>query len=285
MAILNLPDPIDQEDVVNLVNRINNTFVIIQNLQESENNLNIFIKDYKNLHTKVRKIERQIIKNNSKIEKLKKNLKREEEFITQQKIEIEIIKINKTTEKIKKNIPDNWLEENKRFKNILLFDSKLKLQYNKNVDSSYNDLIKYITLYEEVDDLANLSHNFNNIFNKINSNSDKVIEEIKRFEKQMSFFAGTNKIKKYLSKARKKIKKNFDKKNDALNLIKEAEFLFNYQINWRKNGKDLFLNSFKDLEKISRDNFGLRKQKKLNKEQAIFIASCRAIHKDISLNF
>ena len=65
----------------------------------------------------------------------------------------------------------------------------------------------------------------------------------------MNFFAETNKIKKYLSKARKKIKKNFDKKNEALDLVKEAEILFIDQINWRKNGKNLFLNSFKELRK------------------------------------
>ena len=53
----------------------------------------------------------------------------------------------------------------------------------------------------------------------------------------------------------------------------------------RKNSKKLFLDIFIKLENISKDNFGLRKQEKLTKAQAIFIASCRAKHKDISLNF
>lgn len=49
--------------------------------------------------------------------------------------------------------------------------------------------------------------------------------------------------------------------------------------------KKNLISTFKDLEKISKDNFGLRKQKKLSKEQALFVASCRAAQKDITLHF
>tara|TARA_B110000116_G_C16762271_1_gene549037 strand:- start:1050 stop:1751 length:702 start_codon:yes stop_codon:yes gene_type:complete len=233
----------------------------------------------------VRKIQKKIIKNNLKIEKLKNDLKNEDNFEVIQVIEDEIYQINKNIEKITENIPDKWLEENNKFKNILSMHNNLKLKYNKNVDKSYVDLINYIRIFEEVNDLEKLSNNFDIVINKINNNSDKIFEEIKLIEKKFNFFADTNNVKKNLSKARKKLKKNFDKKNEALDLVKEGKKLFIDEINWRKNGKNLFLNLFKELEEISKDNFGLRKQKKLSKDQAVFIASCRAVHKDISLNF
>ena len=278
-------NPIYQEGVINLANKINTTFVIIEDLKKSEKNFNKFTENYKPLHTKVRKIEKQIFKNNSKIEKLKKDLKREDDFKTQQEIEKQINEININTENIKKNIPMNWIEENDKFKDILLMHNKLKFKYYKNVDRSYDDLAKYIRIFQEVSDLENLFNNFDILLDKIQNNSDNIVDEIKLFEKKFNSFAETNEIKKYLSNARKKLKKNFNKKDEALALVKSAELLFIDQITWRKNGKKLFLNSFRDLEEISKDNFGLRKQKKLTKEQAKYVAACRSTHKDISLNF
>ena len=46
--------------------------------------------------------------------------------------------------------------------------------------------------------------------------------------------------------------------------------------------------SLKELEKynlVIKDNIGLRLQSRLTKEQAKMVASCNAVHRDISLNF
>jgi len=274
-----------QDDIINLANKINTTFVIIEDLKKSEINFKKFAENYKPLHTKVRKIEKEIFKNNSKIEKLKKDLNLEDDIKAQQEIEKQINEININTENIKKNIPMNWIEENNKFKDILLMHNELKIKYYKNVDRSYNDLAKYIRIFEEVSDLENLFNNFDILLDKIQNNSENIVDEIKLFEKKFNSFAETNEIKKYLSNARKKLKKNFNKKDEALVLVKSAELLFIDQITWRKNGKKLLLNSFRDLEEISKDNFGLRKQQKLTKKQAKYVAACRSTHKDISLNF
>ena len=274
-----------KDNIASLVNNINTTFTIIEDLKKSKINYNNFTGSYKKLHSKVRKIQKKIIKNNLKIEKLKNDLKNDDNFEIIQILEDEINQINKNIEKIMGNIPDKWLEENNKFKNILSMHNNLKLKYNKNVDKSYINLTNYIRIFEEVNDLEKLSNTFDIILNKINNNSDEIFEEIKLIERKFNFFTDTNNVKKNLSKARKKLKKNFDKKDEALDLVKEGKKLFIDEINWRKNGKKLFLSLFKELEEISKDNFGLRKQKKLSEDQAVFIASCRAVHKDISLNF
>ena len=272
-------------DIINLTSKIDITFEIIENLKKSEINYDNFVENYKSLHQRVRKIEKQIIKNNSKIEELEKNLRREDDFNAQQNIIKKINKINIDIENNKKNIPEYWVERNTKFQKILLEHNKLKLNYNKNVDSAYNDLTKYIRIFEEVDELSDISNNFDILIDKIKNNSINITKEIKLFEKKFNSFSETNEIKKYLTKTRKKIKKNFDKKDEAITLFKQAKQLFIEEIKWRTEGKKIFLTLFQDLEILSKDNFGLRKQKKLNKEQAIYIASCRAAHKDISLNF
>ena len=65
----------------------------------------------------------------------------------------------------------------------------------------------------------------------------------------------------------------------------EVTTLFNKEVNWRKEASE---NLMPELEKYNlaiKDNIGLRLQSRLTKEQAKLVASCNAVHRDISLNF
>ena len=81
------------------------------------------------------------------------------------------------------------------------------------------------------------------------------------------------------------MKKNYDKKIEALNLINESKKLFIFEKKWRLKGSEIVLNDLIDLLETGSETFGLRKQDKLNKEQAIYLASCKSVHEDISLYF
>ena len=81
------------------------------------------------------------------------------------------------------------------------------------------------------------------------------------------------------------MKKNYDKKTEALDLINEAKKTYNLEKNWRLNGNKIILSDLIKLSETGTETFGLRKQEKLNKEQAIYLASCKSVHEDISLYF
>ena len=111
------------------------------------------------------------------------------------------------------------------------------------------------------------------------------MEVIKDFERLFNPFKDTSDIKKPLKKARKLLKKNYDKKTEALDLINESKKLFLIEKNWRLKGSQVVLSDLIDLSDTGSETFGLRKQDKLNKEQAIYLASCKSVHEDISLYF
>ena len=81
------------------------------------------------------------------------------------------------------------------------------------------------------------------------------------------------------------MKKNFNKKDEAIKLILESKNIFNKEIEWRLKGKEILLNDLINLIKSGKETFALRKQDGLTKEQAIYLASCKSVHKDISLYF
>ena len=81
------------------------------------------------------------------------------------------------------------------------------------------------------------------------------------------------------------LKKNYNKKTEALALINEAKKIYNFEKNWRLDGNKIILSDLIKLSETGTETFGLRKQDKLNKEQAIYLASCKSVHEDISLYF
>ena len=70
-----------------------------------------------------------------------------------------------------------------------------------------------------------------------------------------------------------------------INLIIEAKNIYLLEKNWRLNGKNLLLNDLINLLESGKETFALRKQDKLNKEQALYLSSCRSTPRDISLYF
>ena len=80
-------------------------------------------------------------------------------------------------------------------------------------------------------------------------------------------------------------KKNYNKKTEALALINDAKKIYNLEKNWRLEGNKIILSDLIKLSETGKETFGLRKQNKLNKVQAIYLASCKSVHEDISLYF
>ena len=193
-------------------------------------------------------------------------------------IEEEIIKLKIT-------IPKNWEKENKNFNNIISNLNKTKLNYNRTVDNSFNEISNFIKKFQNVEELAIMDDVFEKVIKNINEENLEIEKILKDFEKQFNTFSDISNVKKPIKKARKLLKKNFNKKDDAIQLIIESRFILKDETEWRFKGKDLLLNNLIALLNSGEKTFALRKQDQLNKEQALYLARCKSKPRDISLYF
>ena len=258
---------------------------LLEEILNSENKFNEFSIKYKPLHMEVRGIEKKIIKLNKKIEKIKKELRLET-------LESEIDLLNNDIELIEEEIirliitiPKNWEKENKNFNNIISNLNKTKLNYNRTVDNSFNEISNFIKKFQNVEELEIMDDVFEKVIKNINEENLEIEKILKDFEKQFNTFSDISNVKKPIKKARKLLKKNFNKKNDAIQLIMESRFILKDETEWRFKGKDLLLNDLIALLNSGKETFALRKQGQLNKEQALYLARCKSTPKDISLYF
>ena len=258
---------------------------LLENIKNSENEFNQFSEEYKPLHLEVRNIEKKIIKLNKKIEKIKKELRLETDDNEIDLLNNKIKLIEEEIINIKLTIPENWEEENKYFNNIISDLNKTKLNYNRTVDSSFNEISNLIKKFQNVDELASIDYLFENVITNINDENSDIEKILKDFEKKFNTFSDVSNVKKPIKKARKLLKKNFDKKDEAIELIVESRLILKKETEWRSQGKDILLNNLITLLNSGKETFGLRKQDQLNKEQALYLARCKSVPKDISLYF
>ena len=233
----------------------------------------------------VRGIERKVRKQEKRIEKLKKDLRLETEENEIDMLNKEINKLIEDISQIKFTIPKNWESQNKNFNKIIENFNKTKLKYNRAVDNSFNDISDLIKKFERVDKLEELTFLFDEIIIDINKENSQIEEVLKNFEKRFNSFSGVSDIKKLIKKSRKILKKNPKEKIEAIKLINESKFKFDQEIKWRMNGKEILLANLIKLLDQGNETFALRKQDHLNKEQALYLASCKSKPQDISLYF
>ena len=273
------------EDFENSIINIKLSKNLLEEILNSENKFNEFSIKYKPLHMEVRGIEKKIIKLNKKIEKIKKELRLETLESEINLLNNDIKLIEEEIIKLKITIPKNWEKENKNFNNIISNLNKTKLNYNRTVDNSFNEIFNFIKKFQNVEELAIMDDVFEKVIKNINEENLEIEKILKDFEKQFNTFSDISNVKKPIKKARKLLKKNFNKKDDAIQLIIESRFILKDETEWRFKGKDLLLNNLIALLNSGEKTFALRKQDQLNKEQALYLARCKSKPRDISLYF
>ena len=279
-----IPEP-QSKKISDMISGIGSSKNLIDEVKISESNFNDYSINYKPLHTKVRRLEKEIYKKLNKIEKIKKEIRLEIDPTEIEKLDSEILDYQDEIEKIKMTIPSNWESENSEFNNILNEYNKTKLKYNKTVDNSFNELMEFIEIFKNLEGLFLIEDSFDKIFNKIEKEDENISDQLKEFERKFNKFNQVSNIKKPIKNARKLLKKNYDKKSEALELIMESKLIYEKEIFWRLKAKDILLEDFILLSKLGEETFGLRKQDSLNKEQAVYLARCKSSHEDISLYF
>jgi len=108
---------------------------------------------------------------------------------------------------------------------------------------------------------------------------------IAQTSKLFSPIEGTKAIKKHLSKARKALRGKKANLEKAQKLIAKAVKAYQTDLQWRQRAKTELLPGLQTYDLAIRNTIGLRLQDKLPEEQALSVASCNSVHRDISLNF
>jgi hypothetical protein len=107
----------------------------------------------------------------------------------------------------------------------------------------------------------------------------------KEVERALGDVEGAGDIRGLLSDARREIDARTPNMERGLEFVAEAQEAFENEIAWRTRAADDLLPELQAYDEAIKLTIGLRQQPRLPREQALYVASCKAEHRDISLNF
>ena len=201
---------------------------MVDNLKIEGNKLVEYSKDYKSLHTKVRKIQKKILNNEKKIKEYNKdirNLEGDNQLKEKMKIESKIESLNLENNKIRKNIPLSWDDDHNKYKELSNNRKKAQTKYKRNVDEVYENIRNFKLIINDLVNLKKLENQINLLKVEKTGDFDQYIKNMKEVEKNLDKIAGTELIKDKITKSRRILKKDNPDLNKILSLLITCIFI------------------------------------------------------------
>jgi DNA repair exonuclease SbcCD ATPase subunit len=264
------------------------TFDLIEQVQKAESEYNLFAKNYNSLHFKVRKIQKKVLKIKKKIETLQADIRNlsNDKFSEKEKIEEEIKFLELEKEGLIDKIPQNWIEDNKKFQKIQKNKNITIKKYRRNTDDAYRELTQIKAFIGDAKQLEKLLKAITSLNSEINNeNLNNAEKNIDSLIEQLNEISGVDELIEKLSEMNSMVTEDEIDKKKIASLNDKILTLFNEEIEWRNKASVSLFDKLNEYDDSIKNTIGLRLQERLTKKQAKFVSKCRSIHRDISLNF
>jgi hypothetical protein len=114
--------------------------------------------------------------------------------------------------------------------------------------------------------------------------ADDGLDVLKAYENDLDRLTETHRISSKLSRAKRALRGNTPDKEEAVANIMAAAEILQFEIEWRQRAGQ-FATELQTYDQTIANTLGMRMQQRLTRDQAESIASCLAVHKDVSLHF
>ncbi|MDQ2090522.1 TRAP transporter large permease subunit [Marimonas arenosa] len=246
--------------------------------------------DYRPLQREVRTIEKDIRKLEEEAEELRTiigRLRDESQAERRARLETRRDRLLAEAEEQKTHIPENWEEAHKVFAELTTAEQKARTTYRRNADQAWEAPSEVLAILDDNAAFDALETELRDMRGYIESvaETDAAAEDtVKVLEDKFGVIEGASDVKSDLSKARRALRVNKFDREQALESFDDALAEYEAQKAWRAEAANLRPGVEAYLDGI-RSTLGIRSQDQLTREQALYMASCSAVHRDISLNF
>ncbi len=263
------------------------TFELVDAVNAAEAAIAAAAPDYEPLHRQVRRIQRDIRRDEEHIRELEARAGRARrqggDTIA---FEQELNALRAEVEELKAQIPASWEEKRAEFVKLRRAEQNARRAYQRNVDGAYEEIREVAQTLATVDQLKALTDEVAGLRAVIETKEfEPAQDDISQVRSLFSDIPGTRDVSRSLSRARRGLRGRSPSREKALEELEKAQQALAEEIAWRTKAGASAGTGIANLEAALRDNIGLRKQPKLPYDIALEVASCNAVHRDLTLNF
>ncbi len=234
-------------------------FAMIEEIRTAEQALEDYSPGYRPLHVEVRRTQKTVRKIRRAIEELEQERQRiafadkvDEQHL--QRIPVKIAELEAEVRVLEESISPDWEDARAKFETLAKAENRARREYRQNVDDSYSMIVTMRQLISETDQLGALQREFEPLLELIRTESPEAsLEAIKTYK--------------------------------AIDEVMLASQIMQSEIVWHQRAADALAADLEEYDQAIAGTIGMRMQERLSSEQAESIASCLAVHKDLSLHF
>ncbi|NNE64249.1 MAG: TRAP transporter large permease subunit, partial [Gammaproteobacteria bacterium] len=280
-----------QDELNESFRKAGKTFSLVEEIRNSSASVEEYSIDYSPLHIEVRQIQRQARRVDKDIETLdeeRQNLRFaatvDEDEIA--RLEAMITGLEQEKSELLSQVPDNWESARDKFKSLAKKATRARQNYRMNVDESYETIITLRKMLSETSQLVDSSEKILPLIETVKNQTAKTAMEIvKSVESEIGDLTEVDKVKSFLSKARRALRGNNPEPEKAIEFIYKAAEQADVEIAWHKRAAAELSEDLEIYDNTIADTIGMRMQTRLTHDQAESISECLSVHKDLSLYF
>ena len=239
---------------------------------------------YRSIQTLVRDLEADAQDHKEELHKLKTQLSRLGENDSGEAISDRIEASQAELNAILAKVPETWSETHETFQKFLTEDEKARRLYGRLSGQAFNEPAK---LYAALNDNAAFAR-LENILSGLRSiveTSEDGEDAVKDVARQFADLEGPGDVKSLLYKTARALRAGKLDRERALKYYKQALSTYQYEMTWRHAAEAVLKPTILAYVEMMGETLSARHQSSLSKDQARFLASCNASHRDISLYF
>ncbi|MDE0779445.1 MAG: TRAP transporter large permease subunit [Alphaproteobacteria bacterium] len=267
------------------------TFDLVADIRKSRTALQSYIPEYRPIHRSIRRIQDDIRGHNVEIQKLRDELRQNKRngFVIPEDVahaEARIIEAEAEQKILEASLPDSWDGSRKKFLALAGAEKKARLTYRKNVDQAYVPIVELRQILLDANNFADVEDMITALPETLaNQSGEDAVAAIKAAESRLGRLTDTSKIRSTLTRARRALTARNPKPIKAVTEARKSVSLYLDELAWRTRAAKEMSEALRVYDKAIAETIGLRQQDRLPSEKISEIASCLAIHRDISLNF
>lgn len=267
------------------------TFARVENVGKADAAVAAYTPEYTPIHHRARRIEANIRRIGVQAAKRDDDLRREnrggggDETIIRE-IRADIAELNRQADALRATLPADWKEQRKKYVALSSAAKKARGQYRRTVDDAYEPIAETIRIIGGADALAAIGEQLKSLEATLASKPlEETVLAFRDAEKLFNSITGAGHVKSRFSRARRDLTRREPNIDRAKKSLQQGLERYAAELAWRQRAAKDLLPGLVTYETAIRDSIGLRSQSRLNSDQAIEVASCLSIHRDISLNF
>jgi hypothetical protein len=201
-------------------------------------------------------------------------------------IQASIAKIEIDINTLGAGIPEQWEASHAEFVSLAKAEKKARQKYRRNVDESYEMIVTMRRMIAELDQLIAVEDHFLPLLDAIQDQSaDEAMQAIKMVGAEVDSLTEMHRVKSKLSKSRRALRGDNPDREKAAALVTQALEQMKTEIEWHQRAAGELAAELEAYDQAIARTIGMRMQERLTQEQAESIASCLAVHKDLTLHF